>query len=363
MSTGGSQGNPPGTSVMAGEGLYNEHSQPQHVAGGDGVPLLVRASEAVPVIDGAAVTVADYGSSQGRNSLAPMSAAIETLRSRIGAKRSISVVHTDLPSNDFAALFRTLDEDPASYLRTAENVYAYASGRSFYERLFPTAQVTIGWSSITVHWLSSVPAPLRKHIFSPLGEPDERAAYAARAAEDWRCFLGYRLEELEPGGQLVVVGSGADEHGRSGAEGLLDLANAVLAEMVSGGLLSRGEYAQMVVPTYYRNRGEFTAPLDEASPGGSFALQECSETDLADPLWASYEQSKDVASYAASAAAFLRAFSEPSLFNPVATKRSPQQAAALADEFYVRVRDAIAGQPARAKCAWRLILMRLAKSS
>jgi hypothetical protein len=56
---------------MAGGGLYNKHSQPQHVAGGDGVPLLIRASEAIPLDGEGGVVTADYGSSQGRNSLVP----------------------------------------------------------------------------------------------------------------------------------------------------------------------------------------------------------------------------------------------------------------------------------------------------
>lgn len=359
MSGSGAHSTRPGISVMAGDGEYNRHSQPQHVAGGDGEPLLVRASEAVALERGRAVLVADYGSSQGRNSLAPIRAAIETLRGRLGAEPAISVVHTDLPSNDFAALFTALDADPQSYLRDQENVFAYAAGRSFYERLFAASQVTLGWSSITVHWLSAVPEPLREHIFSPLGSAAERAAYAARAAEDWRRFLEARFEELTPGGQLVIVGSGADEQGRCGAEGLLELANRALREMVAERALVREQYERMVVPTYYRTRAEWLAPLED--PAAPFALQECSETDLTDPLWARYEQSGDLAAYAASASDFLRAFSEPSLFGAIASEGSPEQAAKLADDFYARVREAVALQPAEARCAWRLALLRLAK--
>jgi hypothetical protein len=346
---------------MAGDGLYNEHSQPQHVAGGDGVPLLVRASHAVPLLGERDVVAVDYGSSQGRNSLVPMGAVVEQLRRRLGAAAPISIFHTDLPSNDFAALFTTLAADPQSYLCNAANVFAYATGRSFYEQLFPAEHVAIGWSSITVHWLSSVPTPLREHIFSPLGDARERAAYAGHAAEDWQLFLGHRLEELQQDGQLVVVGSGADESGQSGAEGLMELANDALREMVAEGTLSREAYEQMVVPTYYRTLSEFIAPLGRSTPTGSFELEECSETDLADPLWASYRQSGDVAEYATGVADFLRAFSEPSLFAGIAAEHSSQATAALADEFYGRVRDAVAKQPAMAKCTWRLVLLRLAK--
>ncbi|HTA05337.1 MAG TPA: hypothetical protein VK774_03145, partial [Solirubrobacteraceae bacterium] len=198
---------------------------------------------------------------------------------------------------------------------------------------------------------------------------DERAAYAERAAEDWRCFLGHRFDELVPGGQLVIVGSGADDHGRCGAEGLLELANGALREMVAEGALDSTDYERMVVPTYYRTREEFLAPLADSSASASgisaqpssFTLQECAETDLADPLWERFERDGDVATFAASASAFLRAFSEPSLFGAISSERSAHEAAQLADDFYARVREAVAAHPEQAQCAWRLVLLRLAK--
>jgi hypothetical protein len=350
-----------GTSVMAGKGVYNEHSQPQHVAGEDGVPMLQRAAAALPPHALERITIVDYGSSQGRNSLTPMSAAIDTLRERVVAQEPISVVHTDLPANDFAALFETLQSDPHSYLRDRANVFAFAIGRSFYERLLPGATVSLGWSSITVHWLSAVPCVLGDQIFSPLAGPQQRADFARRAADDWRRFLGHRLVELRPGGQLVVVGSGADEQGRSGAEGLMELANAALQTMVADGLLAREDYERMVLPTYYRTAEEFTEPIAGDWPDGTFALEECTQTDLADPLWQRFAASGDTAAYAASAAGFLRAFSEPSLFAALAQRRAPSEVAALADGFYERVRVAIEQRPEQARCAWRLVLMRIAK--
>ena len=48
--------------------------------------------------------IADYGASEGRNSLAPLAAAIGALRARVGHERAISVVHTDLPESDFGPL-------------------------------------------------------------------------------------------------------------------------------------------------------------------------------------------------------------------------------------------------------------------
>jgi hypothetical protein len=347
---------------MAGDGVYNRHSEPQHAAGDLGIEMLGRAAESVPLKPGRPITIADYGASQGHNSLGPMQTAIRALRGRAAARVPISIVHTDLPSNDFGSLFTALEHDPQSYLRHSSDVFAFAAGRSFYEQIFPPASVTIGWSSITVHWLSAVPARIRNHIFTPLADPPERSELARRAADDWRRFLVHRSDELVPGGQLVIVGSGADEHGRSGAEALMQLANAVLGEMVAEGALRRAEYEQMVIPTYYRSRGEFTDVLGDPSMAGTLSLEECSEAALSDPLWASYQASGDTGDFAIKATAFLRAFSEPSLFSVLAAQRPQEEVDQIADEFYVRIRDSIERRPQEAECAWRLILFRLAKN-
>jgi hypothetical protein len=76
----------------------------------------------------------------------------------VGLGWARSVVHTDLPGNDFSALFQTLADDPESYLRGDPAVFASAVGRSFYEQILPAGSVTLGWSSWAVQWLSRVPA-------------------------------------------------------------------------------------------------------------------------------------------------------------------------------------------------------------
>ena len=82
--------------AMQGGGFYNRHSTLQAANLGSALPLLVEAAGTVPA-DGAMIGIADYGASQGRNSMAPMAAAIDALRPRIGPDRPITVSHVDLP--------------------------------------------------------------------------------------------------------------------------------------------------------------------------------------------------------------------------------------------------------------------------
>src|SRR5262245_14344599 len=111
--------------AMEGGGVYNRNSAIQAAGGALASPLLVEAARKVPV-DTTSLVIADFGASQGRNSLLPLRTAITILRERAGTDVPISVVHTDLPENDFSTLFQLLESDPDSYLRHQPNVFSYA---------------------------------------------------------------------------------------------------------------------------------------------------------------------------------------------------------------------------------------------
>jgi hypothetical protein len=122
---------------MEGHGIYNRSSRVQAAGLSPAVPLIEEAARLVPLETGSGpIVIADYGASAGHNSLGPLAATIDLLRQRVGPEREISIVHTDLPDNDFAALFQTLVNDPDSYLRLDPNVFASAVGNHFTNRSF-----------------------------------------------------------------------------------------------------------------------------------------------------------------------------------------------------------------------------------
>src|SRR5580658_4757609 len=88
--------------VMEGGGSYNLHAKLPAGGGGLALPYLERAAQSCALSPGSnPIVIADYGSSQGKNSLSPMHAAIRCLRARVGNERSVMVVHVDQPANDF----------------------------------------------------------------------------------------------------------------------------------------------------------------------------------------------------------------------------------------------------------------------
>jgi hypothetical protein len=301
-------------SVMEGQGAYNRHAAQQAAGGTWALPLLEQAAKRVPLPPpNTPAVIVDYGSSQGKNSLRAMQAAISVLRQRLDGQWPISVVHTDLPGNDFSSLFHTLEDDPDSYLRDQPAVFASAIGRSFYHRLFPENYVTLGWSAYAVLWPSRVPALIPGHFYSTRSTGDVLEAFNHQLAEDWRTFLSHRARELRPGGRLVILTPSRDSNGLHGTEELQDHANDVLATLVQEDFLSVAERERMVLTAHPKSLGDLMQPFAETDSFQGLRAEHCDVTPGPDPVWAAYESHRDPARLAAQHAAFFRITFGPTL--------------------------------------------------
>jgi hypothetical protein len=350
--------------VMKGHGFYNKHSRPQQKANSLGLPLLERAVEEMTVPQGAEpAAVADFGAAQGRNSLGPMRLAVEKIRRRTTASTPIVVVHTDLPQNDFGSLFALVEASPESYLRSVENVFALAAGKSFYERIFPDGYLSLGWTAISVHWLSKVPCNIPDHVYAQRAGQRVRKAYAEQASEDWQRFLGHRARELRPGGELIVVAVTTDDTGSTGGECLMDLTNEPVLAMVDAGFIRPEEYRRMNMPAYHRTMDEFTEPLRSGTLTEDLILKEGTRAVFPDQLWPEYEQTGDANAFAAWYTEFMRAFTEAPLFAGLDADRTPADRERLANDYFERMKSLIEANPERARWDWHVALLRVAKNA
>ena len=260
------------------------------------------------------IAIADYGAATGYNSLLPIGAAIGALRTRTRGDHAILVAHTDLPSNDFTALFTTITEDADSYLARDKATFASAVGRSFYQQILPSETIALGWSSWATHWLSRVPAPIGDHIhIAHSAEEATRRAYAHRGASDWHDFVAFRGRELAPGGRLVVLTLGLDAAGLPGFAGLMHALLACLHRLVADGMLDAEELARMVIPTVGRTEKDLLAPF---APSGRFeglSVEHIELFDAEDLFWSRYLVDRDAGKLGAAWAGFARAAIFPTL--------------------------------------------------
>jgi long-chain acyl-CoA synthetase len=333
--------------VMEGNGAYNRHATFQAAGARLAVPFLEKAVSEVS-LDPAdlPVVIADYGSSQGKNSLAPIRIAIGNLRPRLGPNRPISVFHVDLPANDFNTLFEVLAMDPDSYALDDANVFPYAIGRSFYENVLPPDSVHLGWCAYAAVWLSRIPTLISGHFVSRRGTDAERAAFHRQAAQDWETFLSSRARELRPGGRLVVVLTALNDEGTpsAGLEALMEHANAVLGEMVDEGTIRPDERKQMVLGSYARRRCDLLAPFEPDGQFHGLRVECCDLSELADPTWAGYERDGDKDLEAARMAQIFRATYAPSLACALTGARNGA-GRAFADRLESGLKRRVANQP------------------
>ena len=230
----------PPVCVMEGRGFYNNNAAIPAAGGALALPLLEQAARLINIDTGdRPIVIADYGSSEGKNSLAPLRTAIAVLRARAGHRRPIFVYHTDLPANDFSTMFEVLESDPDSYVRGERNLFPSAIGRSFYQSVLPPNHVDLPWSSYAAVWLSRIPRQIPDHFFIPCTTGAVRAQFDRQAALDWETFSHLRASELRPGGRLVVALPSLPDDGSTGLARIMNHANRVLSELVVAGLIQR----------------------------------------------------------------------------------------------------------------------------
>ena len=137
----------------------------------------------------------------------------------------------------------------------------------------------------------------------------------------------------------------------------MDALNDALREAVTAGTLTRAEYDEMAIPTWNRTLAEFTAPFDDDALG--LDLVEQGMDTLPDQYLADWRTSGNADSFGEAVSGFLRAFTEPSLFETL--DRPEAERAALADRVYEAVRARATADPAAMETTWHVAVLRVAK--
>jgi gibberellin A4 carboxyl methyltransferase len=341
------------TTGMVGHGAYNRHSAAQmksieHVA-----PWLDEAVADMALAETpATLGLADFGCSEGRNSIAVMRRLVAALRAR--TSRPIQTIHSDLPTNDYGELMRGLRPDGRSVFE-AEEVYAAAVGGSMFDRLLPPGSLHLATTFNAIGFLSRRPVdrlpgfilangPSQRGGVGQVSDADRRAV-ARQARDDVESFMTARAAELVPGGKLLIQVFGAGETLRT-CDGIYDVLNDALLEVVDAGLIDRDGYEAFYQPVYMRTLDELTAPLtDGTSPCGKlFRLDRAETYEVPVPFVEDFRRGGDVEAYAAEYTDFYRVFTEPVLRMEFAAHRDLD---GLIDDVYRRAQRLVRGDPDR----------------
>ncbi|RDA87844.1 hypothetical protein CP532_2964 [Ophiocordyceps camponoti-leonardi (nom. inval.)] len=227
---------------MQGNGSYASNADLQREAALQALPLLRRAMEMVQKTTDR-LTVVEYGSAHGNNTIEPLEAMLPLSRAS-----EATLLLIDRPQNDFNTLANTVS-DWAEARRSP--LFLAMVPRSFYRPVVPARSVDVGFSLSCLHHLDRIPA-----------DPD---LVPAQAKKDLCLFLRLRASEIVSGGSLVISLVGRSSSGRENHWGVTDACIRALKQMVQDERIPESVAAAFRVPSYERSVDEIRSALDEVS--------------------------------------------------------------------------------------------------
>lgn len=228
---------------------YNRNSNWQYQIGLNFIPVLFELLNELDSSSPSSICIVDYGSSEGYNSMSILQSALAQFR--LHSSTPIQIIHTDLPENNWTALFTTINNSSNSY-KHLPNIYCSAVGQSFYHQLVPSNSVHLGYSTYAFHYLSQIP----KRTGSPsLLFPEA----ASQLILDLKQNLSHRLNELVNKGLLMFSAPAKSE---DGSYPIGDLMFRVLKNCVLKEIISESDLLNFFWPTYPFDEAQIRQVLD-----------------------------------------------------------------------------------------------------
>ena len=339
---------------MRGAGYYSQRTAGAKHAIDSIKPLIDSAVSQLP--DTAIIRFADFGAADGGTSAEMWHHVISSLR-KGGDNRQIEIIYTDLPSNDFSTLFKTMqgmqEHTDFAYQDQFENVFVHGCGTGFHRQLMANNSLSLGFSATAMHYVSSKPCEIAGHVHMVGANSEEKTAFAEQAAADWERILLARAAEMCVGGRLVVMNFGIDEQGRylgnTGGQNMFGRFSHHWRQLQQDGIITEDEFTRASFAQHYRTIEEFTAPFKDANSAVSKAGLSLisAKTQLTKcPYRTAFEADDNMsaAEFAAQLIPTTRSWSE-TVFSTALAGRPPAEIEMIVDKFYASYEDEVAANP------------------
>jgi len=316
--------------------------------------ILSKNAEKPPVF-----VMADYGTADGGTSMPLFYSAVTLIKDLCGGEQHVHVIYEDQSTNDFKSLFLRLNcllpGSSKSFLKDFSNTYISAVGVSFYENCVPPESYHLGFAASCFHWLRKKPANLKNVIHHTLStDSAELESLAKQAAEDWEEVLLKRAEELKRGGRFISRQFCVDENGNMAGKtkyakcGMFQTFNEILNEMLTSGRITKDEFVNTNINSYYRTMQEYTAPFQPGSKVTKAGLHLVSiESEITrcpyHEKW--MKERADSREHARFYINDFRVWSNHSIFAGLSEARPEDERRKIVDEFYQKYEDRIAANP------------------
>jgi hypothetical protein len=287
------------------------------------------------------VSLADFGCSEGKNSVAALSAAAAAA---LGAGApAVHIAHVDLPDNNWAAVQAAVDAGYEKSEKLSVSLAPFPKG--FYQACFPPASLDVTYASAAFHWASGegLPLALPDAAVTPKRTTDAaaREAALAAAAADWEKVLTLRAQELRPGGKLVM--SNVVDDGP--LDGVWKIVEREWAALHASGAVSDAECAAAVVRVHQRSAAQWMAPLrDGGGAAGLFRVVDATTVTQVAPAYAALKAGTgDAAAYGLWVSRFFEAVTRP-VFEAAVAGKGEGEARRVVDGFFAAIAAGVAAE-------------------
>ncbi|AEE85196.1 S-adenosyl-L-methionine-dependent methyltransferases superfamily protein [Arabidopsis thaliana] len=295
-------------------------------------PMLTTAINSIKLTEGCSshLKIADLGCAIGDNTFSTVETVVEVLGKKLAVidggtepEMEFEVFFSDLSSNDFNALFRSLDEKVNG---SSRKYFAAGVPGSFYKRLFPKGELHVVVTMSALQWLSQVPEKVMEKgskswnkggVWIEGAEKEVVEAYAEQADKDLVEFLKCRKEEIVVGGVLFMLMGGRPsgsvnqigDPDSSLKHPFTTLMDQAWQDLVDEGLIEEEKRDGFNIPVYFRTTEEIAAAIDRC---GGFKIEKTENLIIADHMNGKQEElMKDPDSYGRDRANYAQAGLKP----------------------------------------------------
>ncbi len=340
---------------MKGDGYYSQKTIGAKNAIDKTQILIEEALKTIPKKE--ILKIADFGSADGGTSQEMWFNVIEKIKNS-GDSRQIEILYTDLASNDFSVLFRTMQgmqgNKDFAFQKKFSNVFVHGSGTGFHEQLMANNSLSLGFSATAMHYVSERPCLIKNHVHMVGSSEDEKIKFQKQALNDWETILINRSNELISGGRFICINFGIDEQGRylgnTGGHNMFNNFSKHWKNLEKEGIITNEEFVNATFTQHYRTVNEFRKPFDDPNSKVSksgLILKSCKTMFTDCPFKLHYNKNKSKMTsrqYAETLIPTMRSWSE-TVFKTALNKRDTSQINKIVDRFYNSYLDEIAQSP------------------
>ena len=253
---------------MRSSGYYSKRTAGAKIAIDTTLPLMKKALREIPKLQN--LRFADFGSADGGTSQEMWGNLIKQLRDN-NDNREVEIIYTDLASNDFSTLFKTMQgmqgDTNIAFQNKFTDIFVHGCGTGFHQKLMASESLSLGFSATAMHYVSEKPCQIKNHVHMVGSNEKEKSQFKKRAHKDWESILLARSEELVRGGRFICLNFGIDEKGRhlgnTGGHSMFDKFTFHWNTLRKKNKITDKEFEAATFSQYYRTVAEFCQPFED----------------------------------------------------------------------------------------------------